>query len=72
MKKKTVDAHKFVERGAGGRFASPNSEPTAAATLGGKIPQGDYDWFIEEAKRRGITKSQLLKEAVRFYRQHHE
>ncbi|NET30059.1 CopG family transcriptional regulator [Okeania sp. SIO1I7] len=52
-----------------GKFASPNHTPLAG-TLGVRLPVDLDEWVVVEAKRRGCTKNELIREAVRFFSQH--
>ncbi|GGA57116.1 hypothetical protein CYANOKiyG1_78120 [Okeania sp. KiyG1] len=51
-----------------GKFASPNHKPLAG-TLGVRLPVDLNEWVVEEAKRRGCTKNELIREAVRLMSQ---
>ncbi len=50
-----------------GRFTSPNKEPLGGSH-GVRLPLSLDEWVTTEAKRRGCSKNELIREAVKFFR----
>lgn len=57
--------YKTVERSGAGLFASPYSEPMGKS-LGVRFPLSLDNWLVKEAERKGCTKTDLVREAVRL------
>ncbi len=54
-----------------GKFASPNDIPLAESR-GLRLPVDLHEWVESEAQKRGCSRNDLIREAVRFFKAHLE